>query len=148
MIIKGRGTTFVDRNGWVVMPGDVTALSRRPIGEAYAMFDCKASKDKIAEVIPQIREMAETNAGLELSLIKGTAILEDKPGLLFEAHMLNLGRDSFVMRARGYGLNNEGTADELAGVVNQAYQSSLYSPREKFNRGIFYEENGRYISRD
>lgn len=44
--------------------------------------------------------------------------------------------------------SNRKTADELAEVLNQAYQSSLYQKGEQFRGAIFYEQGGEYISRD
>ncbi len=39
-------------------------------GEAYAFFDCRASKSKIEEGLPYIREQSETPNKLELSLME------------------------------------------------------------------------------
>ncbi len=43
---------------------------------------------------------------------------------------------------------NKQTADELAAVLNQAYQSQLYQEGEQFRGEIFYEEGGEYALRD
>ena len=43
---------------------------------------------------------------------------------------------------------NRETADEVATVINQAYQSPLYQANGPFNGEIVYEENGTYIFRE
>jgi hypothetical protein len=40
------------------------------------------------------------------------------------------------------------TADEVASILNQAYQSPLYEAKEPFKGAIVYEENGGYVFRD
>ena len=43
---------------------------------------------------------------------------------------------------------NRETADEVASVLNQAYQSPLYGAGEPFNGEIAYEQNRSYVFRD
>lgn len=54
----------------------------------------------------------------------------------------------YALVARGVpNMCNRQVADELAAVVNQAYQSPLYQDGEQFRGGIFYKEHDRYVSR-
>ena len=54
----------------------------------------------------------------------------------------------YVMKANYPTGTNLQTADELAGILNQVYQSPLFKEGEEFRGSIFYKEKGNYISRD
>jgi len=41
---------------------------------------------------------------------------------------------------------NNQTADELASILNQAYQSPLYEKGEIFRGIVVYKERGKYLS--
>ena len=43
---------------------------------------------------------------------------------------------------------NHQTADEVASVLNQAYQSPLYQKGEQFRGEVVYNERGRYVFRE
>ena len=51
----------------------------------------------------------------------------------------------YFMEARYPNQTNEETALELSDILNQTYQSSLYSKKEQFSRNIAYKSNGSYI---
>ena len=40
------------------------------------------------------------------------------------------------------------TADEVAIILNQVYNSQLYQDGEKFSGEIIYEDKGRYVFRE
>ena len=43
---------------------------------------------------------------------------------------------------------NHQTADEVASVLNQAYQSQLYERGEQFRGEVVYKEKGSYMFRE
>jgi len=55
---------------------------------------------------------------------------------------------NYVLEATDPKGTNRETADELASILNQAYQSSLYQAKEPFKGAVVYEENGEYVFRD
>jgi hypothetical protein len=116
-------------------------------GKAYAFFDCKASKETIEGALPQIRSAVETPKQLELSLTENPNDLELDADLHMIAREANEAGIRYVMQATYENATNEQTADELAAVVNQAYQSPLYEQGERFRGNIVYEEKGSYVSR-
>lgn len=126
----------------------------KQVGEAYAFFNCRASKDEIEKEIVDIRRVIGTPNQLELSLSEGI-----KPGDFNQPELREIAQDanlslfldagiSYSMSARYRNASNRQTADELAGVLNQAYQSHLYQDKEKFRGRVFYEEDGHYVDRE
>ncbi len=121
-------------------------------GKAYAYFNCNASKEQISDALPTIREFARTPAKLELSLLE---INEDLtlPGkrdvalrsLTAEAAIA--GRQYFI-EAKCPGKNNQETANEVATILNQAYQSPLYQEGEAFFGDIVYRQRSKYVFRE
>jgi hypothetical protein len=138
---------FVDREGNLVR---ITRGSSNPVpvGEAYAFFDCTASKEEIEKEIPTIRNLTQTPNELELYLTEGTNSLKEDIKLrqiVGEAREAGI---KYVMKANYPTGTNRQTADELAGILNQTYQSPLFEEGEEFRGGIFYKKKGQYISRD
>lgn len=54
----------------------------------------------------------------------------------------------YVMEATYPNATNHQTADEVASILNQAYQSQLYQKREQFRGEVVYKERGRYVFRE
>jgi hypothetical protein len=118
-------------------------------GEAYAFFDCKASKENIEKEIVDIRRVIGTPSKLELSLTEGINPNSfNHPELRAIAQEAKDARIRYVLGAKYNGATNRQTADELSSVLNQAYQSPLYYDKERFVGWIFYEENKHYIERE
>ena len=117
-------------------------------GEAYAFFNCQASKPEIEREIGDIRQVIKTPNQLELSLTEGIT-----PESFNDAELREIAQDAkdagirYSMKARYRSESNSQTADEVANVLNQAYQSPLYRDKEEFRGGIFYEEDGRFVER-
>ena len=71
-----------------------------------------------------------------------------------DSQLLEIGREAkeaglkYAIQASYPNATNRRTADEVAGFLNQAYQSPLYNEKEPFRGAIFYKENGQYVSRD
>lgn len=131
-------------------------------GRAYAFFDCRASKEQIEIELPTIRQYVKTPSNLELSLTEGVEkfweknkstmaqgiALRDIPQLMT---MIQEAKDSgmrYVLEAKYEGATNRQTADEVASVMNQAYQSPLYADREEFRGAIVYQDMRKYVFRE
>ncbi|MEK6894373.1 MAG: hypothetical protein AABX10_02830 [Nanoarchaeota archaeon] len=141
----GEHQQFVDRKGNLVrvVRGSSNLV---PVGEAYAFFDCDASKEDIEKEIPLIRRVAQTPNELELGLLR----LIDEMSLnvytgLRETRDIGM---KYIMKANYPNATNSKTADELAAVLNQIYQSPFFKPGDDFRGSIYYKEKGKYISRD
>ena len=145
-----RDMSFVDRQGNVVHPSkeDYNARKSTKTGKAYAFFNCKASKGDIEKELPFIRECVQTPNALELSLMEGKDTLKGDPKLLQLAREAKDAGIRYVMEATYPNATNHQTADEVASVLNQAYQSPLYQKGEPFRGEVVYKERGRYVFRE
>ena len=139
-------------------------------GIAYGFFDCKASKEEIEAELPTIRDLTETPSKLELTLMEGidglkgdsklrAAYEKAKSNIIFSSSMSFLERIEkrqeiegsnlrYIIKATSPNETGKRTADELTGILSQAYQSPLYEEEEYFRGSVFYEENGEYVSRE
>lgn len=118
------------------------------IGKAYGFFQCKAQKEEIETLLPTIREAVETPSGLELSLTEGMDNVKGDNKLTALAQEAKHASMNYMLQATYSNGSNKESADELAAVLNQSYQSPLYQEKELFNGAIVYEEAGDYIFRD
>lgn len=164
-----RDMSFVDRQGKLVHPTKEEFNSKRKnYGEAYGFFKCNASNEEIKEYMPTILELAQTPSELELSLIEGidkvdsslTHLVsklgkESQSSTVELANLLNKFGDeikklgiNYVFQAKYPHATNVQTANELADILNQTYNSPLYKTREKFFGEIIYKDKGRYVFRD
>jgi len=145
-----RDMSFVDRQSNVVHPSreDYNARKSAKVGKAYAFFNCKALKGDIEKELPFIRKCVKTPNALELSLMEGTDALTGC------TQLLRISRDAkdagirYVMEATYPKATNHQTSDEVASILNQAYQSPLYEKGEEFRGEVVYEDRGRYIFRE
>lgn len=80
--------------------------------------------------------------------MEGTDPLTGDPELLQIAEEAKDAEIRYVMQADYPNATNHQTADELASILNQVYQSPLYREGEKFRGKIVYKEKGRYVSRE
>ena len=53
-----------------------------------------------------------------------------------------------MLQATYRGGTNKDTADEVASILNQAYQSPLYQAKEPFRGVVVYEEKGDFLVND
>jgi hypothetical protein len=133
---------------------DLVALQREGYtdqnhaGEAYAFFDCEASMKEIEGELPTIRNLVQTPNELELQLMEGTDALEGDSQIGQIAREAKDAGLKYAIQATFPNGTNEQTADEVAGILNQAYQSPLYQEGEPFRGGVFYEQNGKFVSRE
>lgn len=132
------------------------------MGEAYGFFDCSATKEAIEVELPTIRRLVRTPSELELSLIEGMDNIQVNVGSVFEVFREDSRRSKlislieqakqsgmrYVLGATNPVMDNISVADELAGILNQAYQSPLYKEEERFSGAIIYERNGVYVFRE
>ena len=120
------------------------------IGKAYAFFNCKASREKIEAELPTVRKLAKTPSKLELSLIEGIKNLKGLNGALSDADLSQVAKEAedagirYVMEAKYPNQTNKETADELSAIINQTYQSQLYSKGEPFVGNITYRYKDGY----
>jgi len=122
-------------------------ISPNQIGTAYALFDCNNSKGAIEQELPFIRESVRAPNGLELSLMNMAenpqfSSIKD-PKLL----AIIMGAKEAGMKYFMKAICPNSTPDEVASILNQAYQSPLYNNREQFRGEIIYKKGENYISR-
>lgn len=119
------------------------ALERR-VGKAYGFFDCDASLSDIGDELPKILRCVGTPAEVELSLAEMDQYQGDRGAASYaRTHPRMAGRDSqYVLDATYRDHGNRETADEVAAVLNQAYQSPLFGKDEdeKFRGVIVYKD--------
>ena len=126
----------------------MTNKKESSVGRAYGFFYCNASKQEIETELPTIRELVETPSQLELSLIEGMDNLKGDKRLTALAQEAKQDGINYVLQATYPNMTNKDTADEVASILNQAYQSPLYQAKEPFRGAIVYEEKGKYVFRD
>jgi len=93
------------------------------VGRAYGFFYCDASKQEIETELPTIRELVKTPSQLELSLIEGMDHIKGDERLTALAQEAKQDGINYVLQATYPGGTNRDTADEVASILNQAYQS-------------------------
>ena len=118
------------------------------VGRAYGFFYCNASKKEIEIELPTIRKLVKTPSQLELTLIQGMDNIKGDKGLIALAQEAKQGDLNYMFQATSPNRTNKYAADEVASILNQAYQSSLYKTKEPFKGAIVYEKNGEYVFRD
>jgi len=135
--------------------GAIGNVNGRDYGEAYAFFNCNAPIPQIMEELPTIMRLAKTSKKLEFCLSESAFpfLGEDcsKRPYPSDRELVEIALEAkeagirYVMATRSPpNITNRETADELAGILNQAYQSPLYEDREVFRGEIIYKEKGRY----
>ena len=124
----------------------MTNKKESSVGRAYGFFYYNASKQDIEIELPTIRELVKTPSQLELSLIEGMNNLkgdERLTALALESEQCGI---NYVLQATYPNGTNKDTADEVASILNQTYQSPLYQAKEPFKGAVVYEEKGKYLS--
>ena len=142
--------------------------SSRGVGEAYAFFDCSASKEVIEEKLPDILTECSPG-GLEVSLMEvkdfekkggvGSDLLhfirERKISAIYPSEYLPLMRTAkptkmtflkYVMRATLPTARNDEVADKLGSVMNQV--RLLWGDGKPYNMAIVYKIDGEYYFQD
>jgi hypothetical protein len=117
-------------------------------GKAYGFFHCDASKEAIESELPAIRKLVKTPSKLELSLTEGMDNLKGDSKLKALAQEAKQDGINYVLEATYSNASNKQAADEVAGIINQAYQLPLYKKGEQFKGGIAYEDKGNYVFRE
>jgi len=124
--------------------------SENGAGEAYAFFNCPASRLEIERELPHLRDSAKTPGELEISLGEGIDLSNYNDGeLRFRAQRAKHDGLGYSARASCEGLTDKQVASELKDVLIQAWLSPLYRAGERDGEGfkgrVVYEEGGRYI---
>ncbi len=145
---SGEHQQFRDRKGKLVRVTRENPKSPIPVGKAYAFFDCTAPKDAIEELIPKVRSAVQTPSILELQLLKGANSIEEDPQIMEIAREAQDAGLPYTIEATYPNGTNKQTADEVATMLNQIYQSPLYREKEPFRRRVFYKQRRKYLPRD
>ena len=119
-----------------------------PEGRAYGVFDCRASNDRIEAEMPSIRRYVRTPSDLDLCLTEGPENLRGDTEVRAIARHAQRQGVRYALEAKCPGATNRGTADEIAAVLDQAYQSPLFDDGEPFRGAIVYRGNRGYASRN
>jgi hypothetical protein len=123
-------------------------MTNEQIGKAYGFFDCNASKEAIESELPTIREFAQSPLELELALIEGVTSLQGDEKLRALARQAKDEGMRYVLESTCPGRTNRETADEVADILNQTYNTPLYEEGERFNGATVFEEEDRYQFRN
>lgn len=118
------------------------------MGTAYGIFKCNAEKEKIENEFSTIRGLVQTPREMELYLSEGMDSLKDDIDLTSVAGEARESGMRYVLKAEYPRATNRKTADETAAILNQLYNTSLYSEGEKFSGGIVYKKGRAYVFRD
>lgn len=121
------------------------ANKKESVGRAYGFFYCDASKQEIETELPTICELVRTPSQLELSLIEGMDNVKGDKRLTALAQEAEQDGINYMLQATYPNGTNRDTADEVASILNQAYQSPLYEANAPFKGAIVYEEKGEYV---
>lgn len=113
-------------------------------GNAYAFFNCNASRSEIEAELPTIRHLTRAPKDLELTLTEGVENLKGDKKLKELAMEAKSQGIKYVLEAKYSGANNQEAAKELSGIMNQAYQSPLYQEGEQFSGAIVYKKRSDY----
>ena len=116
-------------------------------GQAYAFFNCEASKEKIEAELPFIRECVRTPSELELSLTEGFKNLTGDDQLMALVREAKEDGMRYVLKAKYKDATNKRTADEIADILNQASQTPLCEQEELRGKIVYQNERGEYIFR-
>jgi len=134
-------------------------------GEAYAFFNCSASKEKIERELPRVREASRCPSELELSLkevnkldgdrntdpklmefLRTNEIYSTYPskhrGLMAKAKPTRMRDLKYAVRARYPNKTNEETAQVLGDVMNEVYLN--FDEGEIFTGAIVGKVDGEY----
>ncbi|MFC2143895.1 hypothetical protein ACFLQO_00830 [Candidatus Aenigmatarchaeota archaeon] len=118
------------------------------VGKAYGFFDRRAPKNEIEGLLPKIRKLVKTPSEVDLSLI------DDMDNITKDSYPMSIAKDAknagikYALEATYPGATNRETADEVAAILIQTYQTHLYDEGESFRGEIVFEENGKYVFRD
>jgi hypothetical protein len=118
-----------------------------PEGRAYGFFDCAAPNERVEAEIPHIRDYVRTSPDLGLCLTEGPDNLRGDPEVRAIARDAQRQGVRYAVEATCPSATNRETADEVAGVFNQVYQSPLFDG-EPFRGAIVYRGARGYASRN
>jgi DNA-directed RNA polymerase subunit RPC12/RpoP len=137
-------------------------------GQAYAFFNCTASKETIENVLATIRQTAKTSVDLETSVNKNNSDIKARFPNLWEAARRKLVgmsysltgkyphkfRDSpmipasaldYLIIATSASMGGERTAKHLYSLLNSTHQSELYPPDAGWMDAVLYKvSSGAY----
>jgi len=116
------------------------------LGQAYAFFDSRASKEEIEKAIPSIRRALYLPPLVDLSLTEGLPSL--KGGKLNEiAKKAESKGCKYVFELVCPGAANDMAAEQLVTILSEAYQQNLFKKDERFTGNVVYKEGKGYSFR-
>jgi hypothetical protein len=143
-----RNTTFREALRNYKAPSQKSEENRSPTknysGKAYAFFNCNRSQQEIEAELPMIRDLTKTSKNLELTLTEGVTDIKGDKKLMEVAKEAQAQGMRYCLQAELPKKDNQETAQALSGILNQAYQSQLYTEGECFSGGIVYKKRSRY----
>jgi len=117
------------------------------VGIAYGFFHY-AGGDSISDVLPQIREIAETPSELTLDLVEGVDNLdtENDSALVEIVQKAKRRRLNYALKATLPGKGNR-TAANLLGDIISNIDNEFYGKSDPFYAGIVYKRGKQYVFR-
>ena len=119
------------------------------VRNAYGFFDCATPNDFEKE-LPYICKLVETPCQFELSSTKDMNYQGDETLTTLAQEATQQGINCVLQTTSSDGTKTNTTpADEIASVLNQAYNSHLYKEKEPFNGEVVQiDSTGKYSFRD
>lgn len=117
-------------------------------GKAYGYFYSAVSKDKIEKELPRLREAVKAPSELELRLSGVSGQTPADPQLALIHRLAQEQGINYVVEAVLPRRSNKKAANETAAILNQAYNSPLYSDGEEFKGRIVYKRGNQLASRE
>ena len=147
--------------------GAVGNINGPVFGEAYAFFDCDASRQEIERYMPEIRYEARTPKSLRILLQEGISGLQldetfaeqisypadyrvmssERLEQGYEEERRSLSDLQYVMVARYRVADNEDTAGELGDILNVIHRR-FNRDKGLFRGAVAYEKDGEYILKE
>ncbi len=120
------------------------------IGRAYGFFNCNAEKEKVENEFSTVRELVRTPREMELYFSEDMDSLKNENDIDLTP-IIEKAKEAgmrYVLKAEYPRATNRKTADNLAAILNQLYNTPLYSEGENFNGEIVYKKGCAYVFRD
>jgi len=118
------------------------------MGKAYGFFQCDASLEEIAAVLPEVREYSETPLPVEFFFMHAGDALLPAPDMM---DLLEEGRthgQNYAVEAFYPGKKHEEAADELKLMLQGLYRSGLYPECQDFFGDIVFKKGRDWEYKD
>jgi hypothetical protein len=114
------------------------------IGEAYGFFDCGAEKERIGSDLHTIRDFAQTPNYLDHHLVN---LGMDDPGDVpkYISEFVKRYGFKYAIKGKFPGASDGATADEIAHILNQTYQTPLFKDDDSFRGEVVHKDDGKPV---